>query len=196
MLRLHDIMTRDLVTLSPDLTIRDAIDVLTTHHITGAPVVAGGDVVGVVSLTDLAEFAAAPSDVPDVPDDAEEFPDGVDPDVLLDESEPSNEYFAKLWDEATSEVTQVIAPPHGPPWNALETHSVAEVMSRAIAALPPDTPIDRAAAFMRESRIHRVLVMDGRRLLGVVTTTDLANTVADNHGPARVYVFGPPAGLR
>jgi CBS domain-containing membrane protein len=64
MLRIHDIMSTDVVTLSPEASLRDAMDVLTTHHITGAPVVTGRKVVGVVSLTDLAEFAASSPGVP------------------------------------------------------------------------------------------------------------------------------------
>jgi CBS domain-containing protein len=49
---------------------------------------------------------------------------------------------------------------------------------------------------MRRAGIHRVLVMEEGELLGVVTTTDLANTVADQPTPARVYVFGKPAAAR
>jgi len=39
MLRLQDIMTRDVVTVSPELTLRDAMELLTSLHISGAPVV-------------------------------------------------------------------------------------------------------------------------------------------------------------
>jgi CBS domain-containing protein len=58
MLRVRDIMTTDVVTLSPDLSLRDAMALLTRRHISGAPVVSAGRVVGVASLTDFADFAA------------------------------------------------------------------------------------------------------------------------------------------
>ena len=40
MLRLRDIMTTDLLTLAPEVTIRDAMESLAAKHVTGAPVVA------------------------------------------------------------------------------------------------------------------------------------------------------------
>ena len=64
MLRLRDIMTTDVLTVSPELTIRDAMALLSTRHVSGAPVVASGKVVGVLSGTDLLEFAAALPGVP------------------------------------------------------------------------------------------------------------------------------------
>lgn len=59
MLRLRDIMTTELVTVSPELSLRDAMELLVTSHVSGAPVVAQHRVVGVVSATDLLGFAAA-----------------------------------------------------------------------------------------------------------------------------------------
>ena len=64
MLRLHDIMTRDIVTLSPEHTLREVMSVLTSRHISGAPVLANQKVVGVVSLTDLADLASSAPGVP------------------------------------------------------------------------------------------------------------------------------------
>ena len=54
MLKLRDIMTRELVTLSPEHSLREAMSILSSRPISGAPVVTNGKVVGVVSLTDLA----------------------------------------------------------------------------------------------------------------------------------------------
>lgn len=196
MLRLRDIMTTELVTLSPEHSLRDAMELLTTNHITGAPVVGGGKVVGIVSLTDLAEFAAGAPGVPSEQPDTAEPDDWENVDEPLDDRIPSNEWFAKFWEDAGADVVERIARTQGPEWNALEEHTVAEAMSRIPLALPPDTTIDRAADYMRRARIHRVLVMDEGQLLGVVTTTDLANTVADRPDPARVYVFGKPAASR
>jgi CBS domain-containing protein len=58
MLRLRDIMTTDLITLDPNLTIREAMETFAFRRISGAPVVAGGIVAG-VSATDLLQFAAS-----------------------------------------------------------------------------------------------------------------------------------------
>jgi len=195
MLRLRDIMTRELVTVSPELSLRDAMDLLTTRHITGAPVVAGGKVVGVVSLTDLAEFAASTPGVPTQRQEVAEweFENAVD---WLDGEEPPSAFFLQLWDDAGADVSERMSEADSPKWNVLEAHTVAEVMSRKVAALSSETPVEHAATVMRRAAIHRVLVMDNGNLLGVVTTTDIADAVADHKLTTRVYVFGAKASER
>lgn len=196
MLRIREIMSTDVVTLSPDASLRDAMDVLTSRHITGAPVVSAGKVVGVVSLTDLAECAAASPGIPTLRppvDDIDEWENAGDLAYL---DEPPSAYFADLYDDAGADVAQRIDQTESPEWNSLEDHTVSEAMNRRISVLPPDAPVDHAAAVMRRAGIHRVLVMDGRALLGVLTTTDIANAVADHRFDSRVYVFGKAAGAR
>lgn len=193
MLRLRDIMSRDLVTLSPDLSLRDAMDVLTTQQITGAPVVANHKVVGVISLTDLVEFAAASPGVPTERPDLSDMDDWENPGDLPTDDEPPSAFFAELWDDAGADVVERFAQTEGPEWNNLEEHTVGEAMSRKVAALPPDAPVDHAAAVMRRAGIHRVLVMEGAELVGVVTTSDIADAVADHRITSRVYVFGNSA---
>jgi len=57
-LKLRDIMTRDVVSATPDMTIRDAMQLLSERHLSGAPVLDGGKVVGVFSASDLLGFVA------------------------------------------------------------------------------------------------------------------------------------------
>ena len=196
MLRLREIMTTELVTLAPDLSLRDALDVLTRQHISGAPVVSNRRVVGVITLTDFAEFAAAS---PGVPTERPEMgdPDDWEDELLpLDDGEPPAAFFAEMWDDAGADVAARMAQSNSPEWNVLEEHTVGEIMNRAVAWLPPDVTVDRAAGFMRDAGIHRVLVMDGDTLLGMVTTTDITNAVADHRMTNNVYVFGARAAAR
>lgn len=66
MTRLRDIMTRDVLAFSPETTLLDAIETLAERHISGAPVLAGDRIVGVLSATDILEFVASnPSMVAD-----------------------------------------------------------------------------------------------------------------------------------
>lgn len=189
MLALRDIMTRDVVTVSPDLSLRDAMDVLTSRHITGAPVVANGRVIGVVSLTDLAEFAAANPGVPTERPELAEWGDFDDPVDWSDDENPPSVYFAQLWDDAGAEVAERLQFTSGPEWNALEEHTVAEAMNRVISSLPAATSVQRAAEMMQRCGIHRVIVMDDGKLVGVVTTKDISDLVADERFSKRVYVF-------
>lgn len=191
MLRLNEIMTKDVVTVPADMSVRDAMSLFATRHITGAPVVAQGKVVGVVSLTDLAELAAASPSVPmGRPDTQAEWGEWDEEPDQPDGSEPASAFFSDLWDDAGAEVSERMRVTEGPEWSALDQTSVSEAMTRHILSLSPSTAVEYAASFMRSSGIHRVLVMDGDQLLGLVSTSDISAAVADHKLESRVYVFG------
>ena len=195
MLRLRDIMTTDLITVDPDLTIREAMDVFASKHISGAPVVVGDEVVGVISATDLLQFAAS---LPGVPTEREPAVDLLDDRADADadaasrsvESDPSGVFFTDLWDDAGASVVERMAAPTMAEWNSLEEYTVSDAMTRApVHALTPETFVNIGAEYMSERSIHRVLVMTGRRLLGVVTTSDITRAVGENKLTAHTYVF-------
>ncbi len=76
-------------------------------------------------------------------------------------------------------------------WNVLDEHTVEEAMTRApICSVPADTSLPAAAQFMRLHAIHRVLVTDEGKFVGIVTATDIANAVAEHKALDREYVFG------
>jgi CBS domain-containing protein len=150
MLRLRDIMTRDVVSAAPDMTIRDAMQLLSERHVSGAPVVDGGKVVGIFSATDLLALLAE-----------------------LNDTTPSLTFRRRRGRTAP-----------------LEDVTIDEVMTRKIHSLPPDCSVDKAAALMGAKQIHRVLVMLGDVMLGIVTTSDVAKAVAEHRISNRTYVFG------
>ncbi|GLC24880.1 CBS domain-containing protein [Roseisolibacter agri] len=182
MLRLRDIMTRDVLTVGPTTTLREAAELLATRHIGGVPVVEGSRLLGVVSATDILAFAAAATDEPQEPpmDDADEWiePGGG--------GESPARWMASLVEHAELDVAPDDAP-DGP--SPLDRHTVAEVMTRRVVALPPDADAVTAAARLRTADVHRVLVVDADRLLGIVTTTDITRAVADRALERRTYVF-------
>ena len=179
MLRMRDIMTEELATLSPEHTLREAMSLFSSHHISGAPVLANGKVVGVVSLTDIADFV---STSPGVPTERPELAEWGEWDEDRDQpegEEPPSAFFSQLWDDAGAEVSERIEQTRGPEWNTFEEHVVDEVMTRDVRSLAPETSVEFGAEFMRQHRIHRVLVMDEEDLVGLVSATDIANAVAD-----------------
>ena len=191
MLRLRDIMTTDVLTVSPELSIRDAMALFATRHVSGAPVAASGNVLGVVSGTDLMEFAAS---LPGVPSRRDETPDTPEPwirseDEIVDDEEAPMAYFADSWEDAGADVAERMKAIDGPEWNALEEHTVAEAMTRDLFALAPGTAVEMAADRMRMAGVHRVLVMQGDMLVGIVTTKDIADAVADHKLTTHRYVF-------
>jgi CBS domain-containing protein len=193
MLRLRDIMTSDLLTVSPETSVREALELLGGRHVSGAPVISGGKLVGLVTGTDLMTFVAALPGVPTQRETQDESGDWPDPSVEADvenERESASAFYSELWDDVGADVTERIASVEGPEWNMLEEHDVSEVMtSLPLVTLGPDADVEEAADLMKEKGIHRILVTDGHSLLGVVSALDVAKAVAERKLTRRTYVF-------
>ena len=77
MLRLRDVMSRDVVVFAPETGLLDAIEVLAERHISGAPVMVGERVAGVLTSSDILEFVATkPAALADYGDDEPGGPSG------------------------------------------------------------------------------------------------------------------------
>jgi len=55
---LKEVMTSEVVTVSPDITMRELMRVLRIKKISGVPVVARGNLIGIISLEDLVKAVA------------------------------------------------------------------------------------------------------------------------------------------
>lgn len=73
---------------------------------------------------------------------------------------------------------------------SLEEVTVEELMTREVKWLAPNATVEQAADYMREKQIHRVLVVDGSKLVGIVTTADVARAVAEHRLRTKTFVFG------
>jgi CBS domain-containing protein len=61
---------------------------------------------------------------------------------------------------------------------------VSEVMTRDVQTVRADQPVQEAASFMLSSDAGSIPVMDGERLIGMITDRDIAvRGVAKGHGP-------------
>ena len=187
MLKLRDIMTRDVVTVDPQLSIRGAMELLATRHLGGVPVVSAGAVVGIISMTDLMEFAAGLS-AGSAEQRAEPGWDGMDRTARM-EGDADAAFFADLWSGAQADAVEQLEGFESGEWRALEEHTVSEAMTRDVRALSPTTDVVTAASVMTEERIHRVLVMADEELLGIVSLTDIAKAVASHRLSTRTFVF-------
>jgi CBS domain-containing protein len=185
-------MTRELVTVSPELSLRDAIELFVSAHVSGAPVVAQQRVVGVVSVTDLLGFVAA---APGVPDEArlEASLEELESDAELGEGDESMaSWFVALRADEESDVAEHFNETGSRrlTMDRFAEHTVSEVMNDHVCSLPSATRVDEAADFMRKAGIHRVLVMDDGALVGIVSMKDIGDAVADHKLTERTYVFG------
>jgi CBS domain-containing protein len=78
MLKVKDLMTRDVLTVAPNTSVREAAELLSSEHVSGAPVVRLGKIIGMVSSADLLDFIAA------LPADPEAVSGGMEHGVLDD----------------------------------------------------------------------------------------------------------------
>ena len=190
MLRLRDIMTQEVVTLEPQMTLREAMEILTARHVSGAPVITGQKVVGVISAGDLLSFAAAPPrddereakpTLAEGWNETEEWDD--------DEESESASFFTDMWDEHTEETTDVIDSDGESSPDVMSNHLVEEAMTKTIRWLSPDADVRSAADMMLQYGVHRVLVVTRGRLVGLVSAMDIAKAVADRKLITHTYVF-------
>ncbi|HEX9564590.1 MAG TPA: CBS domain-containing protein [Gemmatimonadaceae bacterium] len=187
MLRVREIMTPHVVTLSPDATLREAIETLVSCRIGGAPVLDGTKVVGVLSAPDVLEFE---SETPDTRHGDEEASEGT----MLEPAEEWMEgddapaaFFTDLWGGPDTTISDLS--PEGDQWNFLNEHSVAEAMSRSVCTLPANLEVSAGAQRMLAAGVQRALVTEDDDLIGILTTTDILRAVAERRLSMRQYVF-------
>jgi CBS domain-containing protein len=189
MLKLQDIMTRDVVTLDPEMTLRDALEILAARHISGAPVLEGERVVGMFSAMDAIEFLATTPGVPDVVDTQDEGePGGLEESREAVADAPAA-YFVDFWSDAGADVAERFHDVNAAAWDLLAEHTVSEAMSRSLVAFAPSADARAAADAMQRAHAHRVLVMDGDRLVGIVSALDIARAVAQRKLESTHYVY-------
>ena len=169
MLTVRDIMSADVVTIGAEMDLRRAAEILVRHHVSGTPVVADGQVVGVVSVTDLLEFMQAIPRATAEPKTTADWEEGL---------EPPGAYYVEWWADARAEVSARFRALQAPEWDRLQKHTVAEVMTRSLCAVRPDATVTSAADYLLRAGVHRVLVLETRQLVGILTTTDFVRAVA------------------
>jgi len=156
----RSIMTDSIVSVSPESPLADVLRLFVEEGIHGAPVVDDdGRFVGVMSTTDL--LRAEHEDQGSVLSTVDHLQDLVEfslPDGLSGGSGDFQDRLAQ--------------------------RTVAEVMTTSFASVPADAPIEAVARCLRENAIHRVWVVDGDRVCGVVSTLDLMPIVEELAGAA------------
>jgi CBS domain-containing protein len=139
-----DNMSRDVLAVAPDSSLRTVARLFAVHDISGVPVIdARARVVGVVSKGDL---VAAPERPPS-------------------EVVPRHIYY-RLWQgEVTAEGTADEAP--APPGGV-----AADVMSPTVLTIDGESTVIEAARIMVREKVHRLVVTGGGRVQGIITALD------------------------
>jgi CBS domain-containing protein len=170
--RVDGLMQTNLVTVSPDATVRSLTRLLSDHQISGAPVVDhSGQVVGVVSATDILRLAADETDVR-----VGSFP----PISPMESDEPSGDDELDLVGYFASMDATVVAP-EGIDWiseDAFNERTVRDIMTGIHFSVGPDASLAELADLMVRGRIHRALVVENGELRGIVTTFDVLKAIS------------------
>lgn len=61
----------------------------------------------------------------------------------------------------------------------IERQRVRDIMSHDVISVAADTPLQELAQRFMEHGVHRLPVIEGKRLVGIVTTFDLIGLIAD-----------------
>ncbi len=162
----EDVMQREVVTVTPETPVRTLLKRLVSAQISGVPVVADtGEIVGVVSTTDLVRLGAGETEL-----NAADLV--FEPLVLPNEEyvEESNAAFymeSQDWRYPTENQTEAL------PEGVFDGYTVADIMTKAAFTVKPADTVQDAGKFMLQGRIHRALVVDDEQLMGIVTAFDL-----------------------
>lgn len=160
-LRARDVMTSPVRVLERGLRLDQAIHVLAAEGVSGAPVVgARGQPIGVLSLFDVVSWLA---------------------DLEGSLGKPGSFYSRTEWRFEGEE---------GPRYLNLEeeddllrTTRVEEVMTPEVHATAPEATLAEVAGQMAAKHVHRLLVMEGDKVRGVVSTMDLIRVMAEQAEP-------------
>jgi len=121
-LRVKDVMSTDVITITPDETVVSAAKAMSVNNVSGIVVVDNDSVVGIATERD---------------------------------------FLARVSDKDAD----------------LSRTTVAEIMSCPVKSVPPDMSIFDASAIMEATHIKRLPILAGKRLVGIVTQTDLTRAL-------------------
>lgn len=143
MLTAQEIMTREIVTVTANTSIKDLAKKFVETHVSNMPVLDdAGKLIGVISETDLIE-QQKPLHIPTVM----ALFDGV---FYLD----SEKSFKEQVDRITAT-------------------TVGELCNKKPIVCAPETPVREIAGLMSKHRVHLIPVVDAGKMIGVVARLDL-----------------------
>ncbi|MEM0448203.1 MAG: CBS domain-containing protein [Methanomassiliicoccales archaeon] len=130
--KVKEVMTREVVTVTEDMTIEQLREAFDKHDFNAFPVVRGDMVVGIVTKLDLMKAFSTGRTV-------------------------SRSRVYDLWAER-----------------------VGDVMRKAIISVGPEDPVQLAVDYMVEFRLHSLPVLEGRKLVGIVSRKDVLPCLIEN----------------
>lgn len=144
----REIMETQVLSVSPESPLVDVQRMFVESEIHGAPVVANdGQVVGVITSADLLRAVT------------EEHDTGSGQQSYLREVlEFSSPDWSRMPEDFQDRLSQM---------------SVEDFMTKDVISVSPDATVAEVARVISQARVHRVCVIDGENLVGIISTFDL-----------------------
>lgn len=162
-MQVRDAMNPEVVHIGPDATLSELERLLLAERLGGVPVVTRGQLVGVVSRSDILRALGTERAIAEAQADVyREFYD--------DPFAPS-EHAAREDEEQSEAIEQQIAA-------RMALLHVRDAMTPR-SSRSRRRPLREAAATMAARRIHRLLVTDAGRLVGILSALDVVRLVGD-----------------
>jgi CBS domain-containing protein len=145
----RDIMTSDVATVSPEASVRELAKLLAQTGVSGVPVV--DDAGRLVGIVTEGDVILQDADLhfPHYVQILESF-------IYLESVRKFEERFRKAFGA-----------------------KVADVMSREVTTVAPETSMSEVATIMADQDINRVPVIEGDRVVGIITRGDIVRAMAE-----------------
>jgi predicted transcriptional regulator len=151
----RDIMEPHVVAVAPDMPLAELGDLLISKRISGVPVVEAGKLVGIVSRSDFVRCLSLGRAL------AELVAEGIE-----------SEEFAPGQAAALPALSQQLT-------KQFEGRSVRDIMVRDPVTVSPEAPITEVARVLVSRHLHRVLVVAGTTVHGIISALDVVRLVAE-----------------
>lgn len=158
MKRVKDYMRSDVFFVRPHFTIFEVAKVLAKNNISGAPVVERGRVIGMISITDITKFMSI------------RMPQS---DILAHDPNSLSIMFLTLlkMGKDFSDFKKDL--------DRMSQYRVKDMMTTNVVAIAPDSPLFEAAAMMEKHDVNRLPVVEGSKLIGIITRGDLLRALIE-----------------
>ncbi|RZN14854.1 MAG: CBS domain-containing protein [Methanosarcinales archaeon] len=154
-MKVKDVMNTNVITCTPEETVKNAAQVLKKRRISGLPVVKNNRLVGIVTETDILKLLKNPS---------------VSEDLWLPSpfeviEVPLRELIG--WEELKHSL------------ESIENKPVEKIMTKKVYTVSPEDSIETASEKMVKHRINRLPVMENEKLAGIVARGDIIKALSD-----------------
>ena len=152
-MKASEVMARDVVTVSPQTTVKEIAQLMAERRISGVPVVdASGKLAGIISESDL-----------------------------LHRAETGTERRRKWWLGAFVDSDQLARE-----YAASHARKASDIMSTRVTTVDANMDLGEVADLLDRRKLKRVPVVEGGKLVGIITRGDLVRALVARQGQASV----------